>query len=85
MLFGLAIQQQPEYEPDESERAGDNECPAPTPVNRDPRHNERSNYGAHVCSGVENSCRQGSLSLREPLGDGFDACWEDSGLSETQG
>src|ERR1700719_2277206 len=36
MFLWLAIEQQPKQEPDKSQRACDHECPAPSPLNRNP-------------------------------------------------
>src|SRR5258708_16686044 len=48
MFLGPAIEQQPECEPDKSPGAGNQERPAPSPSNRNPGHDARSDDGAHI-------------------------------------
>ncbi len=73
MLLRLAIKQQPECEPDEARSASNHKRPAPTPVNRDPRHHKRSDDSADICPGIKNSRSQRPLFFRKPFGDSFDA------------
>ena len=84
MLLGLAIQQQPEDEPDEPQRPRNHERRAPTPVNRDPRHHKRSHDGADICPGIKDSRRQRPLFFRKPFGYGLNAGRKNSGFAESQ-
>src|ERR1700730_12280110 len=84
VFFRLAIQDQPEHEPDEPQCASYEECPSPAEMNTDPGHAQRGKNGASVRACVEDARRQRSFFFREPFGDGLDAGWEDTGLTETQ-
>src|SRR5208282_138147 len=84
VLVWLAIQQQPEYEPDETQRAHNHKGPAPAPMDGDPGHDQGSNHRAEIRTGVENSRRQRALFFWKPLCYALDAGRKNCGFAETQ-
>src|SRR6266446_10196396 len=85
MLVRLAVEQKPENKPDKAEDAGEEKRGAPTPMQRDPGHDERRHDGACVCASVENSGGEGALFFGEPFGDALDAGGKNAGLAEAEG
>ena len=67
MVFGPAIERDPERQPHEADGAGENERPAPAVEQRDRRHHERRDDGADVGAGVEDASGQRALPPRKPL------------------
>src|SRR5580700_4896799 len=53
VLLWLAINQQPEHEPNETERSNSNECASPAPPRVQPRHHERCEHGAKARAGIK--------------------------------
>src|SRR5713226_5287464 len=84
MFVGLPVEQKPKGEPHKSECAGEDERRAPAPVLRDPWHDERSDDGAGVCAGVEDSGGEGALFFGEPFGDALDAGGKNAGFTESE-
>src|SRR6185369_59730 len=84
MFFRTSIKQQPRYEPDETDRARGDECGAPTPRDRDHRHDERRYERADVRAGVKDSSRERAFFLREPFSNSLDRRRKVSRLTETE-
>src|SRR5258708_12384111 len=84
MLLRLSIEEKPESQPDESQRASDHEGPTPSPVHCDPGNYERGDDGAEVCAGIEYSGGECSFFLGEPFGHCFDARRKNACLAKTQ-
>src|SRR5215469_10341317 len=76
VLFRPPIADPPGSNPQGTERAQENEGPLPAEVNRNPGRGGRSNNGANIRPGVEDTSGQRSFLLGEPLGHGFDSCRE---------
>ena len=85
MASRMVIHRQPERQPEQSGRDGEEECPLPAPSERDPRHKQRRKDRADVGSGVEYPGRQRAFAFGEPLGHGFDRGGKIAGLAEAQG
>src|SRR5258707_2289677 len=84
MFVRFAVEEEPEDEPDESERAGEKKGGAPAPERRHPWGEERSDDGADAGAGVEDAGGEGALLFGEPLGDGLDAGGEDARFAQAQ-
>src|SRR5579883_1766199 len=84
VIFGTAVEQQPEDEPGEAERAGDQKGPAPAEMGGDPRNEERRDHRADAGAGVEDAGGEGAFFFRKPFGDTLDAGGEYAGLEETE-
>src|SRR5882724_951376 len=85
MRFGLRVQRDPEGKPQQTNCAGQNKSPLPTPVNRNPGHRERSNDGADIRAGVKDAGGKGALFFGKPFRSSFDRGWKISGLADAQG
>src|SRR6267154_1481928 len=82
MFVGFAVEEEPEDEPDKSERAGEKKSGAPAPTRSHPGRDERSDDGADAGAGVEDAGGEGALLFGEPFGDAFGAGGEDAGFAE---
>src|SRR6266480_1732930 len=80
----IPIERNPQQQPKQSERAGPDERPLPSPSQRDPWHDERCENRAHVRASVEDSSRQCPLSLREPLSYRLDRARENRRLANAK-
>lgn len=84
MIFRVAIEKQPEDEPDEAECAGGDEGHLPAEAYGQPGYGERSDDRADIGSGVKNSSGEGALFFGKPFGDGFDAGGKIRGFAEAE-
>ena len=84
MLFRLAIEPEPECQPDKTCCSGGHERASPGEGQGEKRDDDRGHDIADICAGVENSRRQGSLPLREPFGHGLEACGEVGRLAQAE-
>jgi hypothetical protein len=83
VFFRAVIERQPTQNPEESDRAGGDECHAPSEAVGNPRNNQRRYDRADIRSGIKQACRQRAFFLREPLGHGFHRCREAASLSQS--
>src|ERR1044071_7026553 len=72
MFFGTSIERPPGTQPNESDRAGDDERGPPTVPDRYDRDHEWCNERADIGARVEDSGCESALFFRKPLGDCFD-------------
>src|SRR5256886_6041883 len=63
VLFWLAINQQPEHQPEETQRTDANEGPAPAPPCVDPRHYHRREHGDRKSTRLNSSHSQISYAV----------------------
>src|SRR4030095_12535472 len=68
MLRGWSIEHPPRDEPDKTDCACDDERRAPSPLDRDYRHDERRDESADVCPRVENAGSERAFFFGKPLG-----------------
>src|ERR1041385_2378286 len=67
MFFRTSIKQQPCDEPDETDRAGDDERGAPAPFDSNELYDEWRDERTDVRAGVQDAGRERALFLRKPL------------------
>src|ERR1043165_6244696 len=84
MLFRTAVNLEPEYQPDESQRARDDERPLPSIVDGDEGDCEWGDNCADVRSRIEDACCERALLLRKPFGDGLDGRGEVPSFAKSQ-
>src|SRR5258708_21085374 len=73
MLTRLAVNQEPEYEPDETKRSDSDKRTSPTPSRVQPRHNDRREHGTKAGARVKDAGGQGTLLFWEPFCNRLDA------------
>src|SRR5215472_5921281 len=84
MFFRFAISHEPKNEPAGSQASSNEKSPAPTPMNRNPRHDQGGDNRPDICARVKNSNGKGPLLLRKPFGNALYAGRKNSSFSETQ-
>src|SRR3981081_2364822 len=81
---GAAVQGEPREQPHKTQRPCDDKRPAPAPIQRDPRHDERREDRAGVGAGIEDAGGQGALFLGEPFPHAFDGAGKVGGLAQAE-
>src|SRR5436305_13883097 len=84
MLFRAAINLEPEDQPNEAQRACDDERPLPAVSDGDEGNCERREDCADVRAAVKDACRQSALLLREPLRHCLNRCREVASFAKPQ-
>src|SRR6516164_545963 len=84
MLGGATIVDVPEDNPGGAEGAGNEKRGVPAVMECYPRNEAGSENGTKIGSGVEDAGGQRALTLREPLGDGFDGGREVAGFPKAE-
>ena len=80
----IMIEKSPENQPDETDGAGQDECPLPPPMNGDPGDQQRCHDRADHRARIIKSGGQCPFLLREPFGHRFISCREVARFADTQ-
>ena len=80
----IMIEKSPENQPDETDGAGQDECPLPPPMNGDPGDQQRRHDRADHRARIIKSGGQCPFLLREPFGHRFISCREVARFADTQ-
>src|SRR5271154_5141197 len=78
------VEPQPTDQPSNAEDPGKYEGPTPSQFANNDRHEQWSNYGADVRTGVENASCECTFTFGKPFRDGFDRGREVGGFSKSQ-
>src|SRR5207237_543532 len=84
MLLRADAGHEPEPEPDEAQRAGDDERPLPAVFDGDEWDDERPGNRADVRAAVEDAGRKRALTFRKPLGDRLNGSGEVARLAQAE-
>src|SRR5829696_4059306 len=84
MFFWWTIERPPRNEPDETDCARDDECRAPSPLERNHRHHKWRDERADVGSRVENAGSQRAFLFGKPLSNCLDRSGEISSFTKAK-